>query len=171
MSSVFSRPFYQDSVARVVGNRRGTPDVSLNAAINGGAVVFFSYDASSLGFPPPPAGGGGLFAIVGGTSEASPLFSGIVAVADQAAHRDLGLLNPTLYQRGSGPFSGLNDVSEGNTTVTFVNPDGDPFAGQHTVTGFNSVRGYDLATGLGTPDGPRLVAELALSRGGFSKRR
>ena len=171
VSSVFSRPFYQDSVGRVVGNRRGTPDVSLNAAINGGALVFFSYDASSLGFPPPPAGGGGLFAIVGGTSEASPLFSGIVAVADQAAHRDLGLINPTLYEHGSGPFSGLNDVTNGNTTVTFVNPDADAFPGQHTVTGFSAVHGYDLATGLGTPDGPRLVAELALSRGGFSKRR
>ena len=171
VSSVFSRPFYQGSVARVVGNRRGTPDVSLNAAIDGGALVFFSYDASSLGFPPPPSGGGGLFAIVGGTSEASPLFSGIVAVADQAAHRDLGLINPTLYQRGSGSFSGLSDVSTGNTTVTFVNPAGDPFPGQHTVPGFSSVRGYDLATGLGTPDGPKLVAELALSRSGFSKRR
>jgi hypothetical protein len=41
----------------------------------------------------------------------------------------------------------------------------------HTVTGFSSVLGYDLATGLGTPDGPKLVAELALSRSGFSKRR
>jgi subtilase family serine protease len=170
VSAVFSRPFYQGSVARIVGDRRGTPDVSLNAAIDGGAIVFWSYDASSLGFPPPPPGGG-IYGIIGGTSEASPLFSGIVAVADQAAHRDLGLINPTLYRHEAGPFSGLDDVSAGDTTVTFVNPDGDPFPGQHTVPGFASVQGYDLATGLGTPDGPKLVAELALSRGGFSKRR
>jgi subtilase family serine protease len=168
VSDVFSRPFYQNSVARTVGGRRGTPDISLNAAIDGGAIVFFSYDASSLGFPPPPPDGSGIFAIVGGTSEATPLFSGIVAVADQAAHRDLGLLNPTLYGHGTG--FGVNDVTAGNTTVTFVNPPTDPFPGQHTVPGFSAVRGYDLATGLGTPNGPGLVAELAGSRFGFKRR-
>ena len=38
--------------------------------------------------------------IFGGTSEASPIFSGIVALADQVAHHRLGLLNPGLYLHG-----------------------------------------------------------------------
>jgi hypothetical protein len=30
-----------------------------------------------------------------------------------------------------------------------------------SVQGFNAVRGYDLASGLGTADGARLVGQLA----------
>ena len=59
---------------------------------------------------------------IAGTSEASPLFSGIVAVADQAARHDLGLLNPRLYALGDGPFSPLDDVTRGNNTVSWVQP-------------------------------------------------
>ena len=100
--------------------------------------------------------------MVGGTSEASPLFSGVVAVADQAAHRDLGLLNPTLYGLGDRGRSGIDDVVGGNTTVQFTNTE--LFPGTHTVKGFRADRGYDLGTGLGTADGQRLVGQL--SRGG-----
>jgi hypothetical protein len=45
----------------------------------------------------------------------------------------------------------------------------DPFPGTHTVQGFNAVRGYDLASGLGTADGTALVSELA-GRRGFKRR-
>jgi hypothetical protein len=81
-----------------------------------------------------------------------------VAIADQAAHRDLGLLNPQLYDLGDRHRSGIVDVTRGNNTVTFT----EPSTGKTiTVTGFSATRGYDLASGLGTPDGPRLVAQLA----------
>ena len=158
VSAVFSRPFYQDRVANVTGRRRGTPDISMSAAVDGGANVFWSF---------PGAGEPG-WNVIGGTSEASPLFSGLVAVADQAAGHDLGLLNPALYGHGEGFGSGVVDVTHGNNTVTFENPAGDPFPGTHTVQGFNAVRGYDLATGLGTADGTALVAELA-GHGGFKR--
>jgi subtilase family serine protease len=153
LSAVFSRPSYQNSVAGVVRGSRGTPDVSLSAAVNGGALVFVSFG--------PFAPGG--FLIVGGTSEASPLFSGIVAVADQAAGHRLGQLNPTLYGLGDNRNSGIVDVSGGNNTVAFTNTT--QFPGTFTVQGFSASHGYDLATGLGTPDGPRLVQELAGGRG------
>jgi subtilase family serine protease len=97
--------------------------------------------------------------IVGGTSEASPLFSGMVAVADQAAGRRLGQLNPTLYGLGDNRNSGIVDVTGGNNTVAFTNTT--QFPGSFTVQGFSASHGYDLATGLGTPNGPRLVQELA----------
>ena len=85
-STVFSRPQFQDGVAGIVGDSRGTPDIAMSAAVNG-AVDF--YDTTD----PSVAGWG----IVGGTSEASPLFSGIVALADQVAGHSLGYLNPALY--------------------------------------------------------------------------
>jgi subtilase family serine protease len=146
-SAVFARPFYQNGVASETGRSRGTPDISMSAAVNGAAVVY-------LGFPGVTAG----YHLIGGTSEASPLLSGVVAVADQAAHRDLGLLNPTLYGLGDRGPSGIDDVVGGDTTVQFTNTD--LFGGTHTVKGFKADRGYDLATGLGTPDGYRLVGQL-----------
>jgi subtilase family serine protease len=149
LSSVFSRPFYQDRVSRQVGRQRGIPDVSLNAACSSAVNVYLSFDQNIIA--------PGWYQICG-TSEASPLFSGMVAIADQAAHHDLGLLNPQLYAIGDRFGSGLVDITRGNNTVTFVQP-----STQQTITvqGYDAVRGYDLASGLGTPDGALLVAELA----------
>ncbi|MBV9092544.1 MAG: S53 family peptidase [Streptosporangiaceae bacterium] len=144
-SAVFSRPGYQNSVAKVVGLRRGTPDISLSAAVNGGALVYMSF----AGLPGPA------FYIIGGTSEASPELAGIVAIADQAAGHDLGLLNPALYGIGSGG-PGIPDITIGNNTVTFTQN-----GHTYTVRGYNAVPGYDMASGLGTVDAAKLVAELA----------
>jgi subtilase family serine protease len=139
VSSVFSRPSFQASVSSVVGAQRGVPDIALSAAVEGSAVIY--YDGS--------------WTIVGGTSEASPLFSGIVAIADQVAGKNLGNLNPALYALGSGA-AGLPDITKGNNTVSFTQG-----GTTHTVTGYTAVAGYDLASGLGTVDGAKLVAELA----------
>ena len=148
LSSVFSRPFYQDGVRYVVGGRRGIPDVSLNAAVSSAVNIYLSFMPNTPGFWTP----------IAGTSEASPLFSGIVAIADQAAHHDLGLLNPRLYGLGDGFLSPIRDITLGNNTVTWVQPS----TGQTiTVQGYNATRGYDLASGLGSPDGAGLVLALA----------
>jgi subtilase family serine protease len=93
--------------------------------------------------------------IFGGTSEASPIFSGIVALADQLGHHRVGDINPALYLGGAlSQFTklptGLVDVTTGNNS----------FAG---VTGFTAGRGYDLASGWGTIDGAKFVQALALS--------
>jgi subtilase family serine protease len=147
VSAVFSRPFYQNRVAGVVGRWRGTPDVSMSAAVDGGALVYMSFD------PIQPA-----YYIIGGTSEASPLFSGVVAIADQAAGHRLGLLNPSLYSLGDRPRSGIVDITSGNNTVSFSQ--GTP-PETFTVDGFEAAPGYDLASGLGTASGARLVNQLA----------
>jgi subtilase family serine protease len=142
LSAVFRRPAYQNSVSSVVGLQRGTPDISLSAAVDGGALVYLS-------FLPPG------FYIIGGTSEASPQFAGIVAIADQAAGHDLGLLNPKLYAIGSGG-AGIPDITIGNNTVTFTQN-----GHTYTVRGYDAVGGYDMASGLGTVDAAKLVAALA----------
>ena len=145
LSEIFPRPFYQDVVRRVVDGRRGTPDISMSAAVDGGALVYTSFPGVAVGYH-----------IIGGTSEATPLFSGVVAIAAQAAHHRLGLINPTLYQLGAHRAPGVVDITAGNNTVTF-----DQNNQTYTVTGFAAVKGYDLATGWGTVDAARFVAELA----------
>jgi subtilase family serine protease len=92
--------------------------------------------------------------IIGGTSEATPIFSGVVALADQMAGHRLGDINPDLYILGAlspyfGSAIGLADITSGNNS----------FAG---VTGFNATRGYDLASGWGTVgNASRFVPALA----------
>ncbi len=58
----------------------------MSAAVDGAAWIYDSF----LG-----AGASG-WDLIGGTSEASPIFSGIVAMADQVAGHRLGWINPAL---------------------------------------------------------------------------
>ena len=46
-SHVFERPSFQDGVASVVGDARGTPDLSMSAALDGAVDVFSSFCDSS----------------------------------------------------------------------------------------------------------------------------
>jgi len=41
---VFSRPSFQDAVSGVVGDHRGTPDIAMSAAVDGGVLVYSSYN-------------------------------------------------------------------------------------------------------------------------------
>ena len=164
VSSVFTRPFWQFGVRSIVGDQRGLPDVSMSAAVDGGVNVYLGFtgddnDGGSNDITPG-------YYTFGGTSESSPEFAGIVAIADQAAHHDLGWLNPRLYAtRGDG----LTDITAGDNTVSFTNA-GPEDPGTYTVTGYGAVPGYDLASGLGTPNGASTIAELAGLRGGWSRR-
>jgi subtilase family serine protease len=152
LSTVFSRPSYQNSVAGAVGKARGVPDISMSAAVNGAALVFLDAKAAQ-----GPAG----FYLIGGTSEATPEFAGIVAIADQVAGHGLGLLNPALYKMEVAGDPGIVDVTAGTNTVTF--PQG---GSVHTVRGFDAVKGYDLSSGVGTIDGAKFVPELVAAAGG-----
>ena len=147
VSSVFSRPDFQDSVRRVVDGRRGTPDISLSAAVDGAVVFYYSFLPGHVGYH-----------LVGGTSESSPEFAGIVALADQMAHHRLGSINGRLYDLLSSHSHGIVDVTMGNNTFgPFVNSDNITY----TVVGYNAGPGYDLASGVGTFDAARFVPALA----------
>jgi subtilase family serine protease len=147
LSSVFGRPHYQNGVQSVVGNWRGVPDLSMSASVNGGALVYMSFK----GLPGPA------YYIIGGTSEATPLLAGVIAVADQYAGHPLGLINPALYKiAATKGETGIVDVTTGVNTVTWVQN------GQtYTVPGAVAGPGYDLSSGLGTIDGANFVPELA----------
>ena len=144
-SIIFPRPLFQDGVAPVVGSQRGVPDISMSAACNGAVDVYQSFAGQPAGWYPTC-----------GTSEATPLFSGIVALADQVANHPLGVINQTLYSMLGNPASGLVDVTSGNNTVSFIQG-----GALDTVTGFNAAPGYDLATGLGTVNAALFVPTLA----------
>ena len=157
-SAVFSRPRFQHGVAGIVGDSRGTPDIAMSAAVNGAVVYYDSTDPSVAGW-----------GIVGGTSEASPLFSGIVALADQVAGHSLGYLNPALYSLArSGAPDGIVPISQGSNSYTFcpaahVKSNGSCASSSDLVTvpGFDANGSYNNATGWGTVDAALFVPALA----------
>jgi subtilase family serine protease len=144
-SIFFSRPAYQDPVRNVVGPSRGVPDISMSAACNGAVDVYQSFGGEAAGWYPTC-----------GTSEATPLFAGIVALAVQVAHHPLGLINPALYTMAAQHLPGLVDVTSGSNTVSFTQG-----GRSYTVHGFTAGPGYDLASGLGTVNAAEFVPELA----------
>ena len=148
-SIFFSRPYYQDGVKKVVGKSRGVPDISMSGACNGAVDTYNSYGGIPAGWYPTC-----------GTSEATPLFSAVVALAAQVAGHSLGLVNPALYQLSAERAPGIVDVTSGNTTVSFTQN------GQtYTVQGASATKGYDLASGVGTINGAYFVPELARAAG------
>ncbi len=149
-SLIFSRPSYQNGVTSVVGVQRGVPDISMSAACSGLVNTYQS-------FPGQPAG----WYVACGTSEATPIFAGIVALADQVAHHPLGLINPALYALSAANAPGVVDITQGNNTVSFTQR-----GNYHTVNGFDAGTGYDLASGVGTVNAAYFVPELAAAVGG-----
>ena len=93
--------------------------------------------------------------VVAGTSAATPVWSGLTSLLNDARFNEgmpsMGFLNPWLYTL---PFGTLRDITDGSST-----PGGsisDESCGK-SKGGWNAVRGYDLATGLGVPDFKKLV--------------
>jgi subtilase family serine protease len=144
-SVVFARPRFQNGVRGIVGGRRGVPDISMSAACNGAVDEYQSFAGQPAGWYPTC-----------GTSEATPEFAGIVALADQVAGHPLGVINGYLYRLLARHAPGIVDVVSGNNTVSFLQ------GGRlHTVRGFRARPGYDLASGVGTVNALRFVPELA----------
>jgi subtilase family serine protease len=153
-SKVFARPEYQQLVNTHSGNARAVPDISMTAAVNGGIIIYSSYPTTVEGEPQP-----GTFSVWGGTSVATPVFSGVVAIADQIAGHPLGLINPRMYQmEKEGANNGIVDVTSGNNSFEEFNEEG---ALTLFIKGYEAKKGYDLASGLGTVDGFSFAHALA----------
>ena len=116
------RPAYQRGRAQ-----RTVPDVAFPAS-----------EIYPIGFQ------GQMLCCVGGTSAATPVWAGVIALLDQLDGRRAGFLNPRLYALGRAQTHGgppvYHDVTEGSNAVP-------------SARGFQARRGYDLATGWGTIDG------------------
>jgi len=90
------------------------------------------------------------FYFFGGTSEGSPQWAALTALADQAAGHSLGLINPKLYAIGANASkyaTDFHDVTVGNNN----------WFGRG---GFPAKTGYDLPTGLGSPNATNLINDL-----------
>ena len=148
VSAIFSRPGYQDPVRGVVGGHRGLPDVALSASFSGASLTFESF-----------TGAPGTWKPAAGTSVATPYLAGIVAIADQAMHARLGLLNPALYRLAQARAPGIVGVTRGSNTVSFAQ-------GRKTITvgGYQARRGYNLVTGVGTIDAAAFIRDLGALR-------
>lgn len=141
-SKRFPRPAYQAGLPGT-GTGRGVPDVAADAdAYTGIALVAVA------------ATGQYVIAPGAGTSAGAPFWAGLVAIADQYAHRDLGFINPSLYRiaRSASYRAAFHDVTTGDNTVRF---------GTVTVSGYRAAPGWDPVTGWGSPDAQVLVPLLA----------
>jgi kumamolisin len=141
ISNKFARPDYQATLnlpASPTGNNgRGVPDISGDADPSTGYQIFL-------------AGNPG---VIGGTSAVAPLWAGLIARINQRlvsiGSKPVGFLNPFIY--GSSVINAgiFHDIVSGTNDIT------------GTLSGLYSAGpGWDAASGLGTPDGAKLLQAL-----------
>jgi tripeptidyl-peptidase-1 len=97
----------------------------------------------------------GEYELVDGTSCSAPYWGGIIALLNDAlmnnGKQPLGFINPTLYNLYATNPSVFNDIVGGNNACT------EKCCSPH---GFPAIKGYDAATGLGTPNYPNLYQAI-----------
>ncbi|HZU72079.1 MAG TPA: S53 family peptidase [Acidimicrobiales bacterium] len=139
ISTFWSMPAWQDRVAgsqssgvpcgAASGDCRQVPDVSASADPGHGYAVYCTAgDCSNRGWESG-----------GGTSMASPLWAAAVALINESCptSKRAGFINPVLYSTPAG----FNDVTSGSNDLT------------HSHGGsYTAGPGYDMATGLGSPN-------------------
>jgi len=149
-SILFDRPGFQDGVSSAVGAKRGTPDLSWNAAVDGGVLVYTSFGGARVGWH-----------LVGGTSAAAPQLAGLVALANQVraanGYGPVGYLNPRLYSLSSSDF---NDVVPQTFGVETLKSNAEYGT---NIPGMDTKPGWDLTTGFGSPKAYNFVMDLANS--------
>lgn len=145
------------------GPGRGAPDVAANS---GGNMAYYTPTGDMVG-----AGRGT------GTSAAAPLWAALMAqvdtiFADQGLP-NLGFANDLLYIVAAVAPASFNDITMGNNVSSFYkDPNssilfpGTPsspesFHAVPTGFGYEATAGYDLTTGLGSPNGILLARSLS----------
>jgi subtilase family serine protease len=150
LSSFWPMPAYQSlapSFLHVINARssgaREVPDVSADGDPATGYVIYWS---------------GGLptsnpWQVVGGTSAAAPMWAALIALTNASAEcagTSIGFANPALYHAAAVAYgTDFNDITSGDNDMTGLNGGLYP-AGS----------GYDMATGLGSPNGTALAQTL-----------
>lgn len=140
-SSLWRMPPYQAGAASFLNVRqsgaRDSPDVSANADPNTGYLIYYQ----------------GSWSGIGGTSGAAPLWAALLALANASSGcrgAVVGFANPALYQAaGAAYVQDFNDVRVGNNDFTGT-------GGGRYAAG----TGYDMASGLGTPNATALASSL-----------
>jgi kumamolisin len=81
---------------------------------------------------------------IGGTSAVAPLWAGLIALCNQSLGHRAGFINPILYANPSA----FNDITKGNNRV------------QPGNVGYDAGTGWDACTGLGSPNGQKVLTAL-----------
>lgn len=143
ISQYFSEPSYEQknlpsSVQKELKGHRGLPDISWNADPLTSILVYISFIPNGVGYY-----------FIGGTSEGSPQWAGVIADINQLAGHPVGFINPALYSLGNSNeyASTFHDITVGNN-------------GYNGIPGYDATSGWDLATGWGTPKVAALAKEL-----------
>jgi kumamolisin len=135
LSTIFRRPSWQHApgvLNRYSNGMRELPDVSADADPNTGWSVY----------------AGGSLSVIAGTSAAAPFWAAAMALIEQYAHTrgvaHLGFVDPMLYAIGSTsqPAPPFHDVILGTNRY------------------YPATRGWDFATGLGSPDVYHLAQDV-----------
>ncbi len=142
ISTLWSRPSWQVAPGiPTTATMRLVPDLSVMADPSTGFIQYFTGSgATNCG---QNCGAG--WSSIGGTSIGAPLVAALVAVGAQSCGvTRLGFLNPTLYAMAS---TGFNDVTSGNNDLFGVGV-------------YSAGPGYDMASGLGSPNPATFLAGL-----------
>jgi subtilase family serine protease len=127
---------------------REVPDVSANADPSTGYTIY--YEGSFANGTP-----------LGGTSAVAPLWAALMAEVNASAPCGgvpIGFANPTLYGTAGHAYAGrFNDITAGNNDILGTN--GGVFA---------AGPGYDMASGLGSPNATALAANVCAPTIGVS---
>jgi subtilase family serine protease len=130
----------------VGGFCRQVPDVSADADPATGYLIYWNGSGMMSGLPSGWQG-------IGGTSAGAPLWAALIALADASRScrgTSIGFANPALYRAaGTAYADDFNDVISGNNDFTGTN------GGR-----FGAGPGYDMASGLGSPNATALAASL-----------
>jgi subtilase family serine protease len=168
VSSFFAAPAWQAGQQTVNHGMRSIPDLSWDAAVNGGVLVYIT------SYSPPIRSGWHIF---GGTSASSPQMAGVIALAETARQKlgkgPLGNLGPHIYLLGNHDASAPDSSFGGNATSLFRDIVPHTFgSGAGAITLDNNqwfdpaapyfaTSGYDLTTGFGSPRADRFINALA----------
>jgi subtilase family serine protease len=115
------------------------PDVAGDANELGGLPIVLAGDSQSAISPAP------------GTSAATALWAGLMALVGQDAHHDLGFVNHTIYRIARSPSydKAFHDVTTGNNLT--LGP---------VSYKYHSGPGWDPVTGWGSPNAQALIPLL-----------
>ena len=150
-STLFNAPSYQAGINN--SPYRTNPDVAMDADPNTGMLIGETQTFANGTYYDEYR--------IGGTSLASPLFAGMTALAIQHdGGTGGGLLNPTIYKDSTSAFTDVlgNPKTAGDVRVDFKNGVDATGGLSYSVRTFDddsslaTTKGYDLVTGVGTPN-------------------
>ena len=171
-TSGYPKPAWQRGTGVPNDNARDLPDISLMAGAGGDAAAWLvctddttTYQGTTYTLNCTTQNNQIPFTAFGGTSTATPAFAGILALVQQKTGGRLGQAAKELYDlyNGANASAVFHDVTTGNISVPCastpsVSPDcAKNAAGNYSLTGYDTSKGYDLASGMGSVDVNNLI--------------